>query len=233
MKNFGTAKLGKWKMNVKQPCGESQHIYANCGKRLFAWMMAQSSGPYDQVVGDRKRSLFTNLHGNILEIGPGTGANLAYFPQDIHWIGIEPNPFMHSYLKKEAQSLGFNNIDLRTGNAEQLDVEENSMDAVVSTLVLCSVPNLAATLQEVLRVLKPGGRFLFIEHVAASEGSLLRYIQNGIRPIWNVIGDGCNPAHETWAWVGLENAGFASVNYEHFAAPLPIVSPHIIGAAIK
>ena len=187
--------------------------------------------PYDKVVGDRKRSLFTNLHGNILEIGPGTGVNLAYFPRDIHWIGIEPNPFMHSYLQKEAQSLGLNNIDLRTGNAERMDVEENSMDAVVSTLVLCSVPNLAAILQEVLRVLKPGGRFLFIEHVAATKGTLLRYVQSGIRPIWNVIGDGCNPDRETW--VALENAGFANVNYEHFAAPLPIISPHIIGVAIK
>jgi ubiquinone/menaquinone biosynthesis C-methylase UbiE len=218
-------------MAVNQPYGESQHICANCGKRLFAWMIAQGSSPYDKVIGDHKRTLFTNLHGKVLEIGPGTGANLAYFPQDIHWIGIEPNPFMHSYLKKEAQSVGLNNIDLRTGNAERIDVEENNIDSVVSTLVLCSVPNLATTIQEVLRVLKPGGRFLFIEHVAASEGSLLRQIQNGIRPIWKIIGDGCNPNRETW--LALENAGFTSVNYEHFTVPLPIVSPHIIGVAIK
>jgi len=65
---------------------------------------------------------------------------------------------MHSYLKKEADQLGLN-IDLRSGTAERLAAEDNSMDAVVSTLVLCSVPNLTGTLQEVLRVLKPGGRF--------------------------------------------------------------------------
>lgn len=130
-------------------------------KRLFAWMMAQVSPEYESAVGDRKQALFSNLHGDVLEIGPGTGPNLPYYPHDIHWVGIEPNPFMHSYLQKEAERLGLN-IELRTGTAQQLDAEDNSMDAVVSTLVLCSVPDLPGTLQEVLRVLKPGGHFLFI-----------------------------------------------------------------------
>lgn len=206
-------------------------VCSNCGKRLFAWLMAKGSGGYDKFVGDRKRSLFANLHGNVLEIGPGTGPNLPYYPKDIHWIGIEPNPFMHPYLQQEAQKLGLNNIDLRTGTAEQINAEDYSMDSVVSTLVLCSVPNLAATLQEVLRVLKPGGRFLFIEHVAAPRKTLLRQVQSTIRPIWKVIGDGCHPDRETW--LRIENAGFTSVNFEHFEAPYPIVSPHIIGVATK
>ncbi|BAY47745.1 type 11 methyltransferase [Scytonema sp. HK-05] len=213
-------------MTVNQPC-----VCANCGKRLFAWLMAQGDDVYDKFISDRKRSLFANLHGNVLEIDPGTGPNLPYYPKDINLIGIEPNPFMHSYLKKEAQKLGFNNIDLRTSTAEQIDAEDNSIDAVVSTLVLCSVPNLAATLQEVLRVLKPGGSFLFIEHVAAPQGTLLRQVQSTIRPIWKVLADGCHPDRETW--IALENAGFKSVNYEHFKVPVPIVSPQIIGVAIR
>lgn len=218
-------------MTKNQACIESpNHICSNCGKRLFAWMMAKGSDGYEKVVSQRKRSLFANLHGNVLEIGPGTGPNLTYYPQDIHWIGIEPNPFMHSYLQETAEKLGLN-IDIRTGTAERIDAEDNSMDAVVSTLVLCSVPNLATTLKEILRVLKPGGRFLFIEHVAAPSGTLLRRVQSTIRPIWKVLGDGCNPDRETW--VALENAGFSNVNYEHFEAPYPIVSPHIIGTATK
>lgn len=199
-------------------------------KQVFAWLMAQGSAGYESAVGDRKQTLFANIHGNVLEIGPGTGPNLSYYPKDIHWIGIEPNPYMHSYLKKEAEKLGLN-IDIRTGTAEYLDAENNSIDTVVSTLVLCSVPNLSATLQEILRVLKPGGRFLFIEHVAAPQGTLLRKIQSGIKPIWQLIGDGCNPDRETW--VALENAGFESVNYEHFEAPVPLVNPHIAGVATK
>lgn len=213
-------------MAANQPC-----LCSNCGKRLFAWMMSQADDVYDKAVGDRKQSLLGKLNGNILEIGPGTGVNLAYFPKNINWIGIEPNPFMHSYLIKEAQKLGFNNIDLRTGTADDLDAEDNSIDAVVSTLVLCSVPNLAITLQQVLRVLKPGGHFLFIEHVAAPEKTVLRKVQSTIRPLWKILGDGCHPDRETW--VALENAGFSNLNYEHFRAPVPIVSPHIMGIATK
>ncbi len=92
---------------------------------------------------------------------------------------------MHDYLCKEAQKQGLS-IDLRRGTAEQLEVADNSVDAVVSTLVLCSVPNLSGTLQEILRVLKPGGRFLFIEHVAAPRGTWLRRAQQGVRPVWKV-----------------------------------------------
>ncbi|QHG19060.1 class I SAM-dependent methyltransferase [Nostoc sp. ATCC 53789] len=218
-------------MTVNPIIGDSPNqIYANFGKRFFAWMMAQSSSTYDNIVGERKRSLFANLQGKVLEIGPGTGPNLPYYPKDIHWIGIEPNPHMHSYLQKQAKKLGLN-IDLRIGNAEWLDAEDNSIDTVVSTLVLCSVPNIDYTLQAILRVLKPGGRFLFIEHVAAPKGTVLRQVQSAIRPIWKVIGDGCHPDRETL--IALENAGFSRVNYERFDAQLPIVSPHIIGVATK
>ncbi|MBN3926329.1 MAG: class I SAM-dependent methyltransferase [Nostoc sp. NMS4] len=193
-------------------------------------MMASNSSKHDKIVSDHKRSLFDNLQGKVLEISPGTGTNLPYYPKDIHWIGIEPNLHRHSSLRKQAEKLGLN-IDLRIGNAEWLDAEDNSIDTVVSTLVLCSVPNIDYTLQAILRVLKPGGRFLFIEHVAAPQGSLLRQIQNTISPIWKVIGDGCHPDRETWAALG--NAGFSSINYERFDAQLPIVSPHIIGVATK
>lgn len=199
-------------------------------KQIFAWLMAHGNMEYERALSDRKHSLFADIHGNILEIGPGSGPNLSYYPQNSHWIGIEPNPYMHSYLQKEAERLGLN-IDIHSGTAESLDIEDNSMDAVVSTLVLCSVPNLPATLQEILRVLKPSGRFFFIEHVAAPQGTWLRKVQSGIKPIWKVLADGCNPDRETW--VALENAGFESVNYQHFQAPMPIVSPQIIGVATK
>lgn len=193
--------------------------------------MAHGNAKYEKNIADRKRTLFAPVHGDVLEIGPGTGPNLSYYPTDIHWIGVEPNPFMHSYLSKEAERLGLD-IDLRSGNAQQLEVEDNSMDAVVSTLVLCSVDDLAATLQEVLRVLKPGGRFYFVEHVAAPEGTRLRRIQRWVRPFWKTLGDGCHPDRETW--VAIEKAGFEHVSYQHFRADLPpIVSPQIIGIATK
>ncbi|MBW4665334.1 MAG: class I SAM-dependent methyltransferase [Chroococcus sp. CMT-3BRIN-NPC107] len=199
-------------------------------KRVFAWLMANGTVEYEKKIRDRKQALFTDLHGTILEIGAGTGANAAYYPTDINWIGVEPNPFMHSYLQKNAEKLGLN-VEIQTISAEQLEAQDNSIDTVVSTLVLCSVPNLDKTLQEVLRVLKPGGRFLFIEHVAAPIDTLLRQVQNTVKPVWNIIGDGCNPNRETG--VAIKNAGFAKVDYQDFQAPVPIVTPHIIGVATK
>lgn len=199
-------------------------------KRIFAWLMANGTAEYEKKISTRKQSLFTDLHGTILEIGAGTGANAAYYPQDIHWIGVEPNPFMHPYLQKAAEKLGLN-VEIQTISAEQLEAQDNSIDTVVSTLVLCSVPNLEKTLQEVLRVLKPGGRFLFIEHVAAPKDTFLRQVQNTVKPVWNVIGDGCNPNRETG--LAIKKAGFAKVDYQDFQAPVPIVTPHIIGVATK
>lgn len=97
----------------------------------------------------------------LLEIGPGAGASLAYYPKDIHWIGIEPNPYMHPYLEREAQQQGLTNIELQSGSAEKLPVEDESIDTVVSTHVLCSVTDLEASFQEIKRVLKPGGSFVW------------------------------------------------------------------------
>ncbi|MBW4677220.1 MAG: class I SAM-dependent methyltransferase [Desmonostoc geniculatum HA4340-LM1] len=218
-------------MSVNQICGElPNQIYANLGKNFFAWMMAQRSSVYDKVLGDRKRSLFANLQGKVLEISPRNGSNLPYYPQNIHLIGMEPDIQMHSYLQKQAKQLGLN-IDLRIGNAEWLDAEDNSVDTVVTTLLFCSVPNINYTLQAILRVLKPGGRLLFIEHIAAPQGSSLRKVQNTISPIWKKLADNCHPDREID--IALKKAGFTSVNYEHFEVGLPIVSPHIIGVAIK
>jgi ubiquinone/menaquinone biosynthesis C-methylase UbiE len=211
-------------------------------KSLFAWGMAKANTTDNSAIklhGDSsyetmaqlKQAFFTDLDGRVLEIGPGAGANLCYYPPDIHWIGIEPNPFMHSYLREEAERLGLDNIELRLGSAEKLDVEDNSIDVVVSTHVLCSVTDVATTLQEIVRVLKPDGRFLFIEHVAAECGTWTRRIQDGIEPVWKTIFDNCHPNRETGEI--LENVGFDSIDYQQFDLSFPIVSPHIAGAARK
>lgn len=199
------------------------------GKRLFAAMMAAESEQRSDYE-DRKRALLGNLHGQVLEIGPGTGPNLTYYPSDVSWLGIEPNPAMWPYLQKEAQKLG-RPIQLRTGQAERLEAEDNSMDAVVATLVLCSVPDPRKALQEVLRVLKPGGRFVFVEHVAAPANTGLRRWQGFIKPVWQWAADGCQPDRETWTVI--EQAGFAQVELEHFRIQSTFVSPHIAGYAIK
>jgi ubiquinone/menaquinone biosynthesis C-methylase UbiE len=192
-------------------------------------MMAKET-EHETLVADRKRALLSGLHGNVLEIGPGTGPNLTYYPRDIHWLGIEPNPAMYPYVEKEARRLGLQ-IELRDGHAETLDAPDNSMDAVVSTLVFCSVRDPKKALQEVLRVLKPGGRFVFVEHVAAPRNTGSRRFQSFIRPVWSLFSDGCHPDRETWT--AIEKAGFSQVKIDHFRIPAPIIGPHISGFAVK
>lgn len=203
---------------------------AGLSKRVHAWLLAHCGARYERMVAERKRGLFGGLRGDVLEIGPGAGPNLGYYPQDCRWIGVEPNPFMHPYLRQAAERVGLA-IEIRTIVAEKLPAEDQSMDAVVSTLVLCSVRDPAIVLREILRVLKPGGRFVFLEHVAAPDGTRLRKVQRIIRPVWKRLADGCHPDRETGP--AIERAGFARVSYEQFRLPLGPVSTQIAGWAIK
>jgi ubiquinone/menaquinone biosynthesis C-methylase UbiE len=196
----------------------------------MALLMARFSGKHERHVADRKRTLLSELNGDILEIGPGTGVNLRYYGNGIHWIGIEPNPFMHPYLRQEAMRVGLK-IDLRSGTAERMDIGDESVDAVVGTLVLCSVEDVRGTLREIQRVLRPGGRFVFLEHVAAPPKTWLRRLQRLVRPVSKLLADGCCPDRETWRV--LVGAGFARVDYQSFRVPIPIAAPHIAGAAVK
>ena len=198
--------------------------------RAFAWGMAHGTGPYERWMAERKQSLLGDLSGDVVEIGPGCGVNLAYLPREVRWTGIEPNPCFHPYIRNEAARLD-RPVRLQVGMAEDLGLEDASVDAVVGTLVLCSVDRVEAALEEILRVLKPGGRYCFLEHVAAPQGSWLRWIQRGVRPVWSSLLDGCRPDADTR--VQIARAGFSQLNWEEFQAPLPVVSPHICGFAEK
>jgi ubiquinone/menaquinone biosynthesis C-methylase UbiE len=148
----------------------------------------------------------------------------------VRWTGVESNPYMHAYLEQKAERVG-RELSLRHGSAERIEADDSTFDAVVSTLVLCSVRDPSAALSEILRVLRPGGRPVFIEHVAALHGTHTRRVQRWIRPVWRILGDGCNPERETW--VAIERAGFERVNIQHFRVPFPVIGPHIAGVATK
>lgn len=214
----------------------SQQPRGRLRQRLFAWMHVNSRGEYETANIQRKRALFGSLHGNVLEIGPGSGPNLRYYAPDVVWLGVEPNPYLHPHLLASIQETRRPAEQFRIERGDPLGVRlpapDASMDAVISTLVLCSVPDQQASLQEILRVLKPGGRFVFIEHVAAPQGSGLRSWQNFLQPLWTLVGDGCHPNRETWETI--QRAGFARLELEHYRYPGGgPAAPHIAGAAYK
>ena len=199
-------------------------------KRFHAWLVNRSSDAYEKLTKERKQKMLGELRGTVLELGPGTGVNLKFYSPEVKWIGVEPNPFMQDYLRKEAARLR-REIDLRTLVAERLDVAGASVDVVVATLVLCSVADPARVLAEIQRVLKPGGQFIYIEHVADECGSRLRWWQDFLTPLWKRVGDGCHPNRETWKTI--KAAGFARVETEHFRLPLGPVGTQIAGVAVK
>jgi ubiquinone/menaquinone biosynthesis C-methylase UbiE len=199
-------------------------------KRLFAAILERGSRRHEPLVADRKRALLGNLSGDVLEIGPGTGVNFAHLPRGVRWIGVEPNAYLRERLRAEAARRGLS-AEVKAGTADRLPLPDRSVDAVISTLVLCSVPDVDAVLGEVRRVLRPGGRFVFLEHVGAPPGTWLRTIQRLARPIWRVVGDGCHPDRDTVA--AIERAGFADLRAERFDVPVGLVSPHAAGVATK
>jgi len=199
-------------------------------RKLFAHGLALGDDAQHRIYGARKRQLFAGLEGTVVEIGPGTGVNLPYLPDGLRWIGLEPNPHMHAFLREQLAGRDID-VDLRTNPAQDTGLPDACADAIISTLVLCSVPSLDDTLAELRRILKPGGRLLFIEHVAAPPNSWLSTLQRTIQPVWTCLGDGCHPDRDTGT--ALQRAGFSSVSFERFDTGLPVVSPHIMGTATK
>lgn len=203
-------------------------------KRLFAKYYDKVAVRYEALLADRKREFFAPLAGRVVEVGPGTGVNLGLFPNGLEWIGIEPNEHMHPFLQERASQLGFE-TDLRLAGADALPLEDSSVDAVVSTLVMCSVPDFPKVLGEIRRVLRPGGRYFFWEHVLAPRGRYVRGLQHLMTPVHRFCADGCNANRDLAS--DIRKGGFESLELEEFeipnAAGPPWIRPHIRGIAAK
>jgi SAM-dependent methyltransferase len=196
---------------------------------LNARFMAAVEPCMDSVYGSRKRSLFSELPAEVVEIGAGAGANMRYFPAGTHIIAIEPNPRMHPFLNRQARRFHLD-LDIRTIKAEAIDLPDASARAVVATLVLCSVANPEQVISEIRRILKPGGRFIFLEHVAAPEKSLLGRWQKWLHKPWHYLSEGCHLHRNSHSLVA--EAGFEHVEMDCFllSPGLPF-RPHICGTA--
>lgn len=179
-----------------------------------------------------KNELFAGLPDRLVEIGAGAGANMRYFRAGTRLIAAEPNRFMHEKLEDRARR---HRVELvvHDRGAETLALESESVDAVVATLVLCTVPNPEAALREVLRVLKPGGRFVCIEHVAAPEASLVGWLQRAVHRPWKWFFDGCHTHRDTASL--LRGSGFSDLSIRSFtwrSAFVP-VRPQIAAVCVK
>jgi len=176
--------------------------------RLNAWLLGALDGYADRKYRHLKREWFGGLPHTVLEIGAGDGANFRYLDPGTHVIALEPNLHMHPYLRAAA-ALHRVTLDIRSGVAEQIPLPDGSVEAIIASLVLCSVSDPVRALAEIRRVLRPGGRFWCIEHVAATEGTTLARVQRLVRRPWRWLFEGCETQLHTAEL--LRGGGFESV----------------------
>ena len=188
-------------------------------------------GYIDWHLRHHKAKAFAGLPSTVVELGPGVGANLRYLPDDGRLIAIEPNPYMHVRLRAAARARGVD-VDIRSVVGERIDLPDASAGAVISSLVLCSVRDPDAVLAEVRRVLRPGGRFSFAEHVAAQRRTPTRWTQRILRRPWAWIFEGCSCERDLASVI--RSAGFTSVDLCHYRIHSPFLpfNTHIAGTAI-
>jgi ubiquinone/menaquinone biosynthesis C-methylase UbiE len=177
------------------------------------------------------RVLLAGLRGTVLELGPGTGGNLAHYHEDARWIGVEPKAANRDRTRRTAARLGRPDVRVLAGRAERLDLPDHSVDAVAATFVMCSVGDLDAALSEIVRVLRPEGRYVFAEHVAAPAGTGVRRAQNVYAAATRLFGVRCRPNREILP--AIERAGLEFVDLHRYTMTGPFGAgiPHIAGAA--
>lgn len=164
-------------------------------------------------VANHRRRLLSAVHGDILEIGFGTGLNLPHYPASVRKITtVDPNPGMHRLAR---QRIGKSRIEVdhQVLSGEQLLFEDNRFDYIVSTFTLCSIRNLSQALSEVCRVLKPGGEFLFLEHGLSREPAVQKW-QQRLDWLETRLADGCHLNRDMKALVAAQP--FSSVEVEEF-----------------
>lgn len=166
-----------------------------------------------------RNNLLQDIQGRVLEIGSGTGFNFSFYKQAQKVIAIEPEPLMRDKSLPRAKRANVP-LEVVLASAEELPFPDDSFDAVVGTLVLCTIPNPTKALQEISRVCKPDGSVLFFEHVRLNHPVLGR-LQDLLTPVWKHLCDGCHLNRNTLELV--KQAGFQVINVERYYKKLFLV----------
>jgi ubiquinone/menaquinone biosynthesis C-methylase UbiE len=201
---------------------------------VWSWLGPKLYDPFlamGELRGLRQRRsvLLADVKGHVLEIGAGTGLNVRHYPPVDALVLTEPDQQMtrrlHSRLAGHPLS-----PTVVEAPAEDLPFDDDTFDSVISTMVLCTVPDPGQVLDEVRRVLRPNGRFLFIEHVRSEQPRLARW-QDRLHSLWKPFALGCHCNRDTVAL--LSTSGWTVEALEHFKwRGMPfLVKPAVAGAA--
>ncbi|GAA3500886.1 class I SAM-dependent methyltransferase [Streptomyces prasinosporus] len=183
---------------------------------------------------DHRKELLADTEGRVIEVGAGNGANFRHYPATVEKvIAVEPEPRLRE-LATRAAAESSAPVEVREGRAEELPVPDSSVDGVVASLVLCSIADVPAALAEAARVLRPGGRLYFYEHVRSADPRFAKK-QRRINMVWPLLTGGCNLDRDSEQ--AIRDAGFTVEQARHFdflinGRTTPS-SPCVIGVARK
>jgi len=201
------------------------------GHPIFAaWYDRMARLAEKRGLTDLRREVLSSASGLVVEFGAGTGLNFAHYPPEAtEVVATEPDPHMLRRAREAARAAS-PVLRVERASGDELPFEDGTVDTVVSRLVLCTVPDPAAALREIHRVLKPEGRLLFLEHVRAEDDRLARW-QDRLQPAWTFFGAGCHPNRDTPA--AIDRASFELEHIERFdfSPNLVLDRPHAKGAA--
>lgn len=203
---------------------------------LFACLWGRLSAALEKRgAAEQRHRLLRRLEGHVIEIGAGNGMNFVHYPRTVtKVVAVEPEDRLRE-LAEQAAARAPVDIEVVDGVAERLPAGNGAFDAAVASLVLCSVRDQDAAFGEIRRVLRPGGRLRFFEHVVAAGAGHRRVQQLLDATVWPRLGGGCHAARDTVA--GIEQAGFVVTEIDRFRFPdtrLPTpTSPAVLGEALR
>jgi ubiquinone/menaquinone biosynthesis C-methylase UbiE len=197
---------------------------------LFARFVALTVGKEPEAARECRRRMLDGVGGRVVEVGAGTGVNFEHYPETVaEVVAVEPEPYLREKCADAAAQAALN-VTVLEGVADRLPVDDESCDAAVACLVLCSVPDQARALAEIHRVLRPGGELRFYEHVISNRESRRRVQRFLDRTFYPRVSGGCHLTRDTRA--AIDRAGFIVQRSRRFPFPPGKLGiPHILGSA--
>jgi ubiquinone/menaquinone biosynthesis C-methylase UbiE len=204
---------------------------ATWGRGFAALYDRMIEGTEEAGLREMRREVLSGAGGRTIDIGAGTGANIGLFPAAVSQLILaEPDPHMAKKLRPKLAESG-QEAEVVEAPAESLPFGDSSFDTAVFTLVLCTVPDPAAALVEAARVLRPGGKLLFLEHVRAGDAGLARW-QDRLEKPWRFLGDGCHCNRDTVATIEASSLTVERVEHGRMPKAPPLVRPLVRGSAV-